>query len=57
MCHEYYLRRRREADESREIWQDFERTQPVRDLDAPEPVTEPELAEPEAVDGIAVSER
>ena len=54
MCHEYYLRRRREADESRKIWQDFERTQPVADAEPPEPVTEAQPAQ----DGeaIAVSE-
>jgi hypothetical protein len=54
MCHEYYLRRRREADESREIWLDFERTRPVGNTEPPEAVTEPQPAE----DGeaIAVSE-
>jgi hypothetical protein len=55
MCHERLLRRRREADESREVWRDFESTQPVGDPKAPEAVTEPELAE--AGEAIAVSER
>jgi len=54
MCNERYLRRRRETDDSREIWQDFERTQPVGDAEPPEAVTEPQPAQ----DGeaIAVSE-
>ncbi|HTE60260.1 MAG TPA: hypothetical protein VK631_07900 [Solirubrobacteraceae bacterium] len=44
MCNERYLRRRREADESREIWQEFVQTESI---DAPEPpdVTEPEPSE------------
>ena len=42
MCNEYYLRRRREADESRAIWQDFDQSQPVEDPQPPAEVTEPE---------------
>jgi hypothetical protein len=47
MCYERYLRRRRHEDEeSRAIWQEFERTTPIADTQ-PEKVPEPELAEPE----------
>ena len=44
MCYERYLRRRREADESHELWRDFNET---RSVDDPQPreVTEPERAE------------
>ena len=46
MCYERYLRRRREeADESRELWQDFERTRPVAEPEPPAEVTEAERAE------------
>jgi hypothetical protein len=45
MCNEHYLRRRREADESREIWQEFVGTEPVEDPVAPDDVTEPEPTE------------
>jgi hypothetical protein len=45
MCNEYYLRRRREADESRAIWQDFEGTQPVDDPKSPAEAPEPEPTE------------
>jgi len=55
MCHERLLQGRRDADESRELWRDFESTQPVDDPKAPEAVTEPELAK--AGEAIAVSER
>jgi hypothetical protein len=34
MCHERWMRRRTEADESRELWREFDRTQPVTE---PEP--------------------
>jgi hypothetical protein len=46
MCYERYLRRRREDEESRAIWQDFERTTPISE---PEPaeVEEPERSEPD----------
>jgi hypothetical protein len=55
MCNEYYLRRRREADESRAIWQDFERAQPVDAPEAPADATEPEPTEPR--EAIATPER
>ena len=55
MCYERYLRRRREADESRDIWQEFERTQLVGDGEPPEEVTEPEPTE--AREAIAGSQR
>ncbi len=43
MCHERYLRRRREGEEGREIWQDFWRTWWVDEPQSPaEPATEPE---------------
>ncbi len=42
MCYERYLRRRQEADESREIWRDFARTTPIREPEPPEEATEPE---------------
>ncbi len=46
MCHERFLRRRhREAEESRELWEDFERTRPVVDPEPPAEVTEAERAE------------
>ena len=55
MCHERYLRRRKEADESRELWQDFERTTPIAD---PEPRTEVTESEPtEAREELTTSER
>lgn len=45
MCHERYLRRRRrEAEESRDLWEDFERTQPVAAPEPPAEVSEPERA-------------
>ena len=56
MCYERYLRRRREeAEESRELWQDFERTRPIADPEPPAEVTEPERAE--AREEIGASER
>jgi hypothetical protein len=45
MCNERYLRRRREADESREIWQEFVRTEAVDDPEPPVEATEPEPSE------------
>jgi hypothetical protein len=49
MCYDRYLRRRRheeEREESRAIWEEFDRTTPISD---PEPgeVDEPERTEPE----------
>ena len=36
MCHERWMQRRRtEADESRELWRDFDRTRPVTEPEAP----------------------
>jgi hypothetical protein len=57
MCHERYLRRRREADESREIWREFESTQPVGDPEAPQPEAATEQEATEASEAIAISER
>jgi hypothetical protein len=55
MCNEYYLRRRREADETRAIWQEFEGAKPV---DEPEPLVEAGEPEPtELRDAIAAAER
>jgi hypothetical protein len=45
MCNERYLRRRREADESREMWQDFGRAEPIADPEPPDEVTERERTE------------
>ena len=45
MCHERYLRRRREAEESHEIWQDFARTRPVDDGQPPDEAAEPESSD------------
>jgi hypothetical protein len=55
MCHERYLRRRREADESHEMWHDFEQPRRVADPDARPEVTEPERTE--AQEEIAIAER
>ena len=55
MCYERYLRRRRQADESQSIWQDFEQTRPVADPEPPEDVAVPE---PEAAsEEVVVAER
>ena len=55
MCYEHYLRRRREADESREMWRDFDRTQPA---DRREPTPEATEAEPAEVrEAVATPER
>jgi hypothetical protein len=43
MCFGHELRRRREADESDTIWQDFERTRPLADT---EPAPDSTPAEP-----------
>jgi hypothetical protein len=45
MCYERYLRRRREADESWEMWRDFERTRAVSDPEQREEASEPEPTE------------
>lgn len=54
MCYERWLRRRREADESEALWQDFERTRPIADPEPPPDVPGPEQAE--AREETAVSE-
>jgi hypothetical protein len=57
MCHERYMRRRRRAtEESRGMWQDFERTTPISDPEPPE-VTEPDATEPERAEEVTASER
>jgi hypothetical protein len=45
MCNEYYRRYRREADESRAIWQEFDQAPPVDVPESPDEVTEPETTE------------
>ena len=55
MRYERYLRFRREADESHEMWHDFEQTRPVADADRPPEVTEPERTD--AQEEIAIAER
>jgi hypothetical protein len=55
MCHELYRRRGRESDESRAIWQDFERTRLVGDREPREEVSEPKPTE--AREEVALSER
>jgi hypothetical protein len=55
MCYERYLRRRRQADESQSIWQEFEHTRAIAD---PEPAPDATAPEPtEASEEVAVSER
>jgi hypothetical protein len=52
MCYERYLRRRRHADEeSREIWQEFDRTTPISEPE-PQVVSEPEPSEPERAETV-----
>ena len=55
MCYERYLRRRREADESQSVWQEFERTRPIADPEPAPDVTAPEPSE--ASEEVAVPER
>jgi hypothetical protein len=45
MCYERYERRRRESDESRAMWDDFVRTEPLTDPEPPAEAGEPEPAE------------
>ena len=45
MCHKRFLRCRRELDDSRVTWEDFERTRPVADSEAAPDVTTPEPTE------------
>ena len=56
MCFERYERRRREADESRAIWRDFDRTTPISDPE-PREVTEPEVPEAEPAEELTASEK
>jgi hypothetical protein len=57
MCYERYMRRRRqEADESRGIWQDFERTTPISDPQPPD-LAESGATEPERAEEVTASER
>jgi hypothetical protein len=45
MCYDRYERRRREAEESREMWRDFARATPVGDPEPRDDVSEPEPTE------------
>jgi hypothetical protein len=45
MCYERYERRRREWDESRAMWVDFARTEPLTDPEPQDEVGEPEPTE------------
>ena len=56
MCHEWYHRRRQDDEESRAIWQDFERTTPISEP-APPDVQEPERSEPEWAEDLTATER
>ena len=53
MCYERWMRRDREADDSRELWRDFERTRPIAEPSRPEDVTEPERAEAREASAVA----
>jgi hypothetical protein len=55
MCYDRYRLRRKE-DESRAIWQDFERTTPISEPE-PREVEEPERSEPERAEDLTASER
>ena len=56
MCYERYPRRRREeSDESRELWEEFERTRPLAGPEPPAEVTEAESTE--TAEELASSER
>jgi hypothetical protein len=56
MCYERHQRRRQEEEESRAIWQDFQRTIPISE---PEPgeVEEPERSEPERAEELIASDQ
>ena len=56
MCHERYLRRRREDEETRAIWHDLERTTPISEPER-DRVEEPERPEAEDVEEFTASER
>jgi len=57
MCHEQWWRDRRaqQADESRRIWLDFERTEPTGEPPAPE--KEPEVTRLDAEDEVVATKR
>jgi hypothetical protein len=55
MCHERYMRPRRQADESENIWQEFEQTGPTADPERPPDPTAPEPTE--ASEEVAVAQR
>jgi hypothetical protein len=57
MCHEQWWRERRarRADEAREVWLDFERTEPADEPLVPEP--EPEITRLDAPDEAVPAER
>jgi hypothetical protein len=55
MCHERWMRRReQEAEESRRVWLDFERTTPIADPDPPE--KEPERTRVESDEEVVSAE-
>jgi hypothetical protein len=57
MCYDRYMRRhRRETEESRGIWHEFDQTTPISDPEPPE-VTEPDVTEPERAETATASER
>jgi hypothetical protein len=35
MCHERWMQRRTEAEDTRELWREFDRTRPVAEPEAP----------------------
>jgi hypothetical protein len=53
MCYERHWARRREANENEHVWQEFERTRPLDELEPDDTRSEPA----EAREEIAVSER
>ena len=57
MCYEPYLRRLcQEAEESRAIWQEFDRTTPISDPE-PRDIPEAEPTERERAETLAASEQ
>jgi len=57
MCHEQWWRERRarRADESREVWLDFERTRPADEPVMPD--DEPDVTRLDAEDEVVVADR
>jgi hypothetical protein len=55
MCYERNMRPRRQADESQNIWQEFEQTRPTADSEPPPDVTASEPTE--ASEDVAVARR